>query len=283
MMYNINMYRKVFIDKYLKNGFAFDEAKSEVDFAFDVLFNYTYKDFMLGKPIENWQLSKLDKVFSERVMTHKPIQQIVGQAFFFKRKFFVNEYTLVPRPETEILVENALRLSQNFEKPKILDIGTGSGCIPISLVLENSDITAEAIDISKEALEIARKNALFHNVYNKVKFYESNLFENVNGVFNIIVSNPPYIPLKDKNTLQIEVRDFDPPSALFTSDEEGIEFYEKIAKNAKKYLNGYILFEIGINRSNRVFDILAKYGYKNITIKKDYNSIDRIILAESKH
>ena len=164
------MYRKIFIDKYLQCGFDFEEAKNEVDFALDVLFNYSYKDFMLGKTLEPWQLAKLEKVFNERVSTRRPIQQIVGQAFFYNRKYFVNEYTLVPRPETELLVSEVLAIAKEFENPKVLDIGTGTGCIPISLVLENSKITAESVDISANAIEIAQKNALFHNVYNKVKF-----------------------------------------------------------------------------------------------------------------
>ena len=279
------MYRKVFIDKYLKQGFDFDEARSEVDFALDALFNYSYKDFMLGKVLEKWQLAKIERVFDERVLTHRPIQQIIGQAFFYKRKFFVNENTLIPRPETELLVEKVLDLSKKFENPKVLDIGTGTGCIPISLVLENSKITAESVDISANAIEIAQKNALFHNVYNKVKFIKSDLFENVSDEYDIIVSNPPYIPLKDKDTLQVEVRDFDPPSALFTNDDEGIEFYERIIENAKNYLslNGYIVFELGINQANLVKKIFEKNAYMDIEIVKDYNSIERIILAKTKN
>ena len=225
------MYRKIFIDKYLKNGFSFDEAKVEVDFALEVLFNYTYKDFMLGKTIEKWQLAKYDKVLNERLSTHRPLQQIIGQAFFYGRKFFVNEYTLIPRPETELLVAETLKIAQEFDNPKILDIGTGTGCIPITLVLENGSISADSVDISLEAIETAEKNALLHNIYEKVKFTQSNIFENVTDKYNIIVSNPPYIPLKDKESLQIEVRDYDPPSALFTSDEHGVEFYKKIIHN----------------------------------------------------
>lgn len=276
------MYRKIFIDKYLKQGFEFDEARSEVDFALDALFNYSYKDFMLGKVLEKWQLAKIERVFDERVLTHRPIQQIIGQAFFYKRKFFVSENTLIPRPETELLVEKVLDLSKKFENTKVLDIGTGTGCIPISLVLENSKITAESVDISANAIEIAQKNALFHNVYNKVKFIKSDLFENVSDEYDIIVSNPPYIPLKDKETLQVEVRDFDPPSALFANDENGIEFYERIIENAKNYLslNGYIVFELGINQANLVKKLFEKNGYTDIEIVKDYNSIERIILAK---
>ena len=276
------MYRKIFIDKYLKNGFSFDEAKVEVDFALEVLFNYTYKDFMLGKTIEKWQLAKYDKVLNERLLTHRPLQQIIGQAFFYGRKFFVNEYTLIPRPETELLVAETLKIAQEFDNPKILDIGTGTGCIPITLVLENGSISADSVDISLEAIETAEKNALLHNIYEKVKFTQSNIFENVTDKYNIIVSNPPYIPLKDKESLQIEVRDYDPPSALFTSDEHGVEFYKKIIQSSKEYLlaGGFLLFELGVNQYLIVEKLLKDNDFKDIKVVQDYNSIERIIVAK---
>ena len=276
------MYRKIFIDKYLKNGFSFDEAKVEVDFALEVLFNYTYKDFMLGKTIEKWQLAKYDKVLNERISTHRPLQQIIGQAFFYGRKFFVNEYTLIPRPETELLVAETLKIAQEFDNPKILDIGTGTGCIPITLVLENGSISADSVDISLEAIETAEKNALLHNIYEKVKFTQSNIFENVTDKYNIIVSNPPYIPLKDKESLQIEVRDYDPPSALFASDEHGVEFYKKIIQSAKEYLlaGGFLLFELGVNQYLIVEKLLKDNDFKDIKVVQDYNSIERIIVAK---
>ena len=276
------MYRKIFIDKYLQSGFEFEEAKNEVDFALDVLFNYSYKDFMLGKILESWQMAKLDKVFNERVNTRRPIQQIVGQAFFYGRKFFVNENTLIPRPETELLVNEVLKIAKEYENPKVLDIGTGTGCIPISLVLENSQIQAESVDISLEAIDTAKKNALLHNIYEKVQFIQSDLFKNIECEYNIIVSNPPYIPLRDKETLQIEVRDFDPPSALFTADEHGVEFYKKIIEQAKDYLlpDGYLLFELGINQHLIVEKFLKDNGYTNIQVLQDFNLIERIIIAK---
>ena len=279
------MYRKIFIDKYLHSGFEFEEAKNEVDFALDVLFNYSYKDFMLGKTLEPWQLAKLEKVFNERVSTRRPIQQIVGQAFFYNRKYFVNEYTLVPRPETELLVSEVLAIAKEFENPKVLDIGTGTGCIPISLVLENSEIEAESVDISIDAIETAEKNALLHNIYEKVKFIHSDLFEKVEGKYNIIVSNPPYIPLKDKDSLQVEVRDFEPSSALFTTDEHGVEFYKKIIEQAKGYLlsGGYLLFELGINQHLIVEKCLKDNGFSDISVIQDFNSIERIIVAKHEY
>lgn len=276
------MYRKVFIDKYLKKGFEFDEAKSEVDFAFEVLFNYTYKDFMLGKVLEKWQFAKLNKVFEERLNLRRPIQQIVGQAFFYGRKFFVNEYTLIPRPETELLIPKILMTLKDKKQAKILDIGTGTGCIPVTLVLESAGLFADSVDISSEALETARKNSLLHNCFERVNFFKSDLFENVNTKYDLIVSNPPYIPLKDKDSLQSEVRDFEPPSALFTNDNDGIEFYAEIISSAADYLlpGGHLIFELGINQSGIVEGLLKDNDFTNIEIIKDYNSIDRVICTE---
>ena len=282
MLYNKIMYRKVFINTYLKNGFSFDEAKSEVDFALETLFNFTYKDFMLGKALESWQITKLEKVIDERTKTHRPIQQIIGQAYFYGRRFFVDEYTLIPRPETELLVDKVLEISKEISNPKILDIGTGSGCIPLTLILQNKDITAHAVDISSEALETAKRNALFHNVLNNISFFKSDLFSNVDEKYDIIVSNPPYIPLKEKENLQIEVKNYDPESALFTKDDLGIEFYDKIVTKAKDYLlpNGFLAFELGINQSALVSDLLQKNNFSSIQIFKDYNSIDRVLISQ---
>ena len=278
------MYRKSFIDVYLKNGFDFDDAKNEVDFALDTLFHFTYKEYMLDKTLETWQTSKMYKVIEERVTTRRPIQQIIGQAFFYGRRFFVNEHTLVPRPETELLVSTSLELIKNIEKPKVLDIGTGTGCIPLTLAMENENITADSVDISLEAIETAKKNALLHNVFEIVNFTYSNLFENVENKYNLIVSNPPYIPLKDKEDLQIEVRDHDPAMALFTSDENGIEFYEKIIQEANNYLlpNGYLAFELGKDQYSLVEKLLKDNNYTDIQVIKDYNSIERIITAKYK-
>ena len=282
MLYNKIMYRKVFINTYLKNGFSFEEAKSEVDFALETLFNFTYKDFMLGKVLESWQITKLEKVIDERTKTHRPIQQIIGQAYFYGRRFFVDEYTLIPRPETELLVDKVLEISKEISNPKILDIGTGSGCIPLTLILQNKDITAHAVDISSEALETAKRNALFHNVLNNIRFFKSDLFNNVDEKYDIILSNPPYIPLKEKENLQIEVKNYDPESALFTKDDLGIEFYDKIVTKAKDYLlpNGFLAFELGINQSALVSDLLQKNNFSSIQIFKDYNSIDRVIISQ---
>ena len=276
------MYRKPFIKEYTENGLTFEEAVSEVDFAADVMFNFTSKDFLLGKTLEDWQFEKLKKVIEQRTKTKQPLQQILGQAYFYNRKFFVNEHTLIPRPETELLVSEVLNLSKQFENPQILDIGTGTGCIPITLCLENNQIKADSVDISEDAIEVAKKNALFHNVYDNVKFLKSDLYQNITKQYNIIVSNPPYIPLKDKETLQFEVKNFDPPTALFAKDDLGIEFYDRIIEDIHSYLlpDGYLCFEIGINQCNEIEILLKQAKMRNIKVIKDYNNIERIIISQ---
>lgn len=275
------MYGSFFINEYLNNGFDKEEAKSEIALAVDILFGYSAKDFILGKELSLQEQDKLKQIVLERVTTHRPIQQILGCSYFFGRKFLVNEYTLIPRPETEILVDEVLKCLKNISETKILDIGTGTGCIPISLALENKNIIAHSVDISDEAIETAKQNAQLHKVSDRVKFFKSDLFENVADKYDVIVSNPPYIPLKDKAKLQIEVRDFDPQTALFTKDDEGIELYEKIIKSAHKYLTdkGRIFFELGHGQSKLVKIIFEENGYKNIKIIKDLNNIERIITA----
>lgn len=277
------MYIKSFINAYLNNKFTIEEAKSEIDFVLDVLFNFKYKDFLLGKTLEQWQITKIEKVIEERVTTKRPIQQILGQSFFYGRRFFVDNSTLIPRPETELLVSEVIALSTEFEKPVILDIGTGTGCISITLILENNNITAHCVDVSSSAIEIAKKNALFHNILTNIDFIKSNLFENVNQKYDIIVSNPPYIPIKEKDNLQIEVKDYDPALALFAYDDLGIEFYKNIIENSKNYLknSGYLAFELGINQACYVKKLFVENNYKDIKIIKDYNSIERIIIAKN--
>ena len=271
-----------FIQQYLEKGFDIYEAKSEIYFAIDTLFGYREKDFILGKKLSEEQINKLQKIVNERLDTRRPIQQIIGSAYFYGRKFIVNEHTLIPRPETEILIKEVLELAKTNKIMKILDIGTGSGCIPITLALENDKITAHSVDISENALKIAKQNANFYKVINRIKFFKSNIFENINDKYNIIVSNPPYIPICDKEGLQSEVRDFEPSIALFANDKNGIEFYEKIINSANEFLlpNGYICFELGENQDEIVKKLFKNANYNNIKSIKDLNQKDRIIIGK---
>lgn len=213
----------------------------------------------------------------EKLKNNTPLQYITGFQDFYGMKFIVNENVLIPRFDTEILVQEVLKIAQNDSK--ILDMCTGSGILAITInkYVENSIVYG--IDISNGALEVAREN----NKMNKtnVNFIQSNLFENLNeNDFNIIVSNPPYISKNEMNTLSLDVQK-EPELALF-GGEDGLDFYRKISKDAKRYLksNGYICFEIGYMQKEDVVNILKKENYTQIKCIKDFNNLDRVVIGK---
>jgi release factor glutamine methyltransferase len=208
--------------------------------------------------------------------TRYPLQYIVGHQMFMGLDFKVNESVLIPRQDTEILVEYLL---DKCGGKSVLDMCTGSGCIAISLCKMASAAKVSAVDISKDALRVARENASINAV--DVEFIESDLFENVDTTrFDVIVSNPPYIPGDVVKTLMPEVKDYEPVLALEASDR-GLYFYKKISKEAKKYLNegGIIAYEIGCEQAKDVTDILVKNGYSDVVVLKDYAGLDRVVVA----
>ena len=194
--------------------------------------------------------------------------------------FYVNENVLIPQPDTEILVEETIEKIKNLmsNNIKILDLCTGSGAIAISIAKLMSNITAT--DISEKALKIAKTNAQNNNVQNKIKFINSNMFQNINEKFDVILSNPPYIETNTIKTLSKEVQN--EPKLALDGGQDGLEFYRIIAKNAHKHLNknGIIMLEIGYNQRKAVTQIFEETKkYKNIECKKDYSNNDRIIIC----
>jgi len=207
--------------------------------------------------------------------TGYPVQYIIGDVNFFGHKILVNENVLIPRFETELLVEKTINyIKRNFNKNiKILDIGTGSGAIAIVLkkAFPNSEVTA--LDISKKALDVARENARINDV--DITFIQSDLFENIEGKFDIIISNPPYIDFSEK--IDEKVRKYEPHLALFAK-EEGLYFYKKILKEVKNYLTeeALICFEIGELQGKKISDLIQETFEKcEYTIEKDYPGKDR--------
>lgn len=225
-----------------------------------------------------------------RAQKRIPIQYIIGEADFMGEKFIVNENVLIPRDETEILVRKAVEILGKQVAcppallpscpPKVLDIGTGSGCIACMLA-KKTDAQVIGVDISTEALQVALDNASRLGLFNKAIFRKSDIFSNVKSdeKFDMIVSNPPYIPLSEKENLQFEVQ-FEPESALFAQNE-GLEFYEKIITQAKPFLNegGYLMFELGIGQAQAVKKMLEENNFKDIEIEKDLAYIERVIWA----
>lgn len=211
-----------------------------------------------------------------------PIQYIINNQEFMKLNFYVDENVLIPQPDTEILVEEVIKLAKEKENLEILDLCTGSGCIGISLAKYTKKSRVIAIDISNKAIQIAKLNAEKNLVHKQIKFMESNMFENIEEYkFDFIVSNPPYIETKVIEELSEEVRK--EPKIALDGGEDGLNFYKEIANNAYKYLkkDGYLCLEIGYNQKDNVIKLLNKIGeYKEIYSKKDLSGNDRIIVAK---
>ncbi len=261
-------------------GIEQNEANAEVKMLIEHFCGYSAIDIVMGKRLDESKLNLVREKAQLRARTRMPIQHILGFSYFMGDKFKVSKDTLIPRDETEILARKAIDIINKNNLKSALDIGTGTGilaCTIAKYTLSN----ATALDVSEKALKIAEENIKNSGLSKKVKVLKSDLFENVDEKFDLIVSNPPYIPLSEKATIQKEVT-FDPELALFTKDAKGLEFYEKIIKEAKNYLNknGYLLFEMGIDQSKEIKELLETNGYKNIEIIKDLAEIDRVAIAQ---
>jgi len=215
------------------------------------------------------------KEFIKRRNLQEPLQYILGETEFYGHKFRVDTSVLIPRPETESLVEKIIHdigISRS-----ILEIGTGSGCIAITLAKELPEVQIDAVDLSSEALVTASSNAKLNEV--EVTFFCSDIFSAVENKYDIIVSNPPYISSDSYKELSSEIKDHEPSMALL-SEEKGLFFYRKILEEASDYLTpgGRIFFEIGYDQSERIKLIAEKTGFKNIETIKDLNGFDRIMI-----
>lgn len=217
----------------------------------------------------------------EKLTKGIPLQHITHRQEFMKMDFFVDENVLIPRSDTEILVEEVIKIAQKYNSPRILDLCTGSGAIAISLAkyIENSQITA--VDISEEALRIAKLNAVNNNVEDKITFVKSDLFENiVKEKYDIIVSNPPYIKKDFMKKLDKEVQQ--EPYIALDGGYDGLDFYRKIISEGYQYLKfkGYLCMEIGYDQKQEVFDIIkSQEKYSNTYSKIDLGGNDRIVVT----
>lgn len=210
----------------------------------------------------------------EQRAQHVPLQHILGYQDFMGLRFHVNEHVLIPRQDTEILVEEAMRYLH--DGMRILDLCTGSGCILLSLLHYSNDCEGTGVDISKEALQVAALNAELLGI--KADFLKSDLYEKVIGKFDLLVSNPPYIERKVIPTLMEEVREYDPYIAL-DGGEDGLDFYRRIIGGAQDYLKrgGQILMEIGSGQAKAVSELLREAGFKEIDVCRDFAGLDRVV------
>ena len=220
------------------------------------------------------------EMLRKRAVEKIPVQYILGYEGFYGRNFKVNKNVLIPRPETELLVEQCIKIAVEKNSKTILDIGTGSGAIAITLAKELPNTKVLACDISEEALEVAKENGKLLEA-NNIKFEKSDVFSAVKfKEFDMIVSNPPYIPKEEYETLQVEVKMHEPSLAL-TDNKDGLYFYKKISREAVDYLKqeGVLAFEVGYNQGEEVRELMEKVGFKNVLVLKDYQNLDRIVIG----
>lgn len=219
--------------------------------------------------------------FLKRRSSFEPLQYILGEVEFYGLRFLVNRSVLIPRPETEIMVETLLSRYKKEEPLRILDIGTGSGSIAVSLsrLLPNSNVTA--VDISQDALEVAAKNAEINGTMGRMEFLLADILDenSLKGrEFDLIVSNPPYVALDEYKTLQPEIVKYEPHTAL-TDNADGFKFYEAISRRAPQMLpaKGALCFELGQHQWQRVEEIMKNSGFAGIEVTKDLSGIERVI------
>ena len=224
------------------------------------------------------------ELYAEQLLSGKPIQYILGKAWFMGNELMVNEHVLIPRPETEELVEWIISYASIMNKPlSIIDIGTGSGCIPIALKLALPLCKLTGLDISKEALAVAEINA--NNVKASIEWIEQDILNTaaLDNTYDIIVSNPPYIPIQEKANMQEQVVGFEPSIALFVSNEDPLIFYKAIAKMAKQNLstNGQLFFEIHYDQGKAILALLDELNF-HAELRQDSFGKNRMIRASLK-
>lgn len=231
-------------------------------------------------PLTESETARYDGAIAKRSQGMPP-QYLTGRQEFWGMDFIVSPAVLIPRPETEHLVETALELARGLEHPRIVDVGTGSGCIALALAKELPNAELHAVDISPEALEVARENARRHHLGQRIDFRCSNLLDAFpqENSFDFVVSNPPYISESEKNQLQTEVRDFEPHIALF-SGPSGYEVMERLIEQAALALKpgGRLAMEIGAGQHERLATLLA--GWTNLRFVEDLQGIQRVVVAQ---
>ena len=251
---------------------------SDAEFLLAHVLGVSRSQLYMEAVISDHSMERFADLISRR-LHHEPMDSLIGYTEFLGLKFPFNKDTLTPRQETEIMTDNIIKDHSHRMGLSVLDLCCGSGCIGLSV---SKHLNAHVIlaDISPKVVEIAKENATLNNVDGN--FIVSNLFDNVVGLFDIIISNPPYIPSSDLYELESEVKDYDPSLAL-DGGADGLDFYRKIISEAPKYLkdNGLIYMEFGINQAKDIYNLMQK-DFKNIEIVKDYSGIERYIKGQKK-
>lgn len=261
----------------------FDKPRAEIEWLLCALLNCERLDLYLryDEPLSKPQLDTL-RGWVKRRLEKEPLQYITGVCEFYGRDFFVTPDVLIPRPETERLIDIALKKLKSVKSPRILDIGTGSGCIAITMAVERPDATVLGIDNSSGALTIAKRNSINLKAIEH-SFIKMNILESTpKGKFDLVISNPPYISKKEIPELMKDVIGFEPESAL-TDYRDGLTFYKRFAEIAPKIIHNdsLLIFEVGLKEHpQKVYNIFSNQGYTNIELIKDYNGDDRVIVVQ---
>ena len=231
------------------------------------------------KKVDEKNLSLFQKLIDQR-SKGKPVPYLTNKKLFWNSEFFVTEDTLIPRPDTELVVENILNLTKNKSKLSILDIGVGSGCILLSILRERKDFYGTGIDISKNCLKIANMNAINLKVHSRLKLYKSNVDKFTLGKYDLIVSNPPYIKKSKLKYLDTNVIGFEPKQAL-DGGLDGLSEIRKVIKKSSELVkrNGKFILEIGFDQKNKILDLLKKKGFYINAIQKDLANNDRCVVC----
>jgi len=269
-------YRNLFIlgrERLKEVGISDNARESKKILAFLTNNEYSNLNWINEFKISKELSFKFNALIEQRV-SGEPVSRIIGKKLFFNSEFFVNKNVLDPRPETEAVV--LVALEENFST--LLDLGTGTGCILISLLKERPNAVGVSVDISKECLIVAKINAKTNGVLDRVEFTQSDWFSNVNSKFDLIVSNPPYIGLSELDGLSREVKNFDPRVALFGGGD-GFKCYKAIFKDVIHFLNpgGRFITEVGYAQSSTVKKLFFNSGFTDIKVTKDLNHINRVV------
>ncbi|HSL88163.1 MAG TPA: peptide chain release factor N(5)-glutamine methyltransferase [Ignavibacteriaceae bacterium] len=238
---------------------------------------------LYDKPLQESEIAKY-RDYLKRRSSREPLQYIIGNVEFFGCKFFVDPSVLIPRPETELLVECALKKYLPKDEIRILDIGVGSGNIAVTLLKNLSLSSAVGIDINDDTLSVASKNAQENNVIERLELVKLNILKDDHktlGNFDMVISNPPYISLNDFQNLEPELKNYEPLLSL-TDNSDGYLFYEKIISISSDLLNnnGRLFFELGKDQHTKVNKMMIEKGFSSINIVKDYSDIERVIFGE---
>ena len=258
----------------------FDSPKQEIEWLLCDLLDHKRVDLYINfeQKVPNDKLALLKKWIKKR-LKRMPLQYITGVTEFYGNKYFLNDDVLIPRPETERLVDISLECINKLSHPRILEVGTGSGCISISIALMRGDAKILSIDISQNALNKAQENSDYHKT-NNVKFLNLDFLKEIPSErFDIIVSNPPYIPLEEMKNIMIDVKEYEPEIAL-TDFNDGLVFYDRFADLGSKLLKkeGWMVLEVGIDdHPEKVAKLFKSKGYSNIELVSDYNKDKRVL------